>query len=201
MIPGCHHGRVSRRHRRSRPLIPVTGTARPARRPPPAIPRPTACQRPRSRAHTAPAWSTRQHRRTAATRRASTPRNWREERVSKIPRRPVPAEPGSLANVLEHSPDVPRTQWCTGGREYPAVSCQSHGQRMLPRPWMPFPYQGGGCTGGSRLWLPGLRLAFQKGHLAAKTWWAQLGSNQRPLACKAEIRQGLRPALRVGSCT
>jgi hypothetical protein len=26
----------------------------------------------------------------------------------------------------------------------------------------------GECTGGSRLWLPGLRLAFQKGHLAAK---------------------------------
>jgi len=25
------------------------------------------------------------------------------------------------------------------------------------------------CTGGSRLWLPGPRLAFQKGHLAAKT--------------------------------
>ena len=32
----------------------------------------------------------------------------------------------------------------------------------------------------------GLRLAFQKGHLAAKTWWAQLGSNQRPLACKTK---------------
>ena len=43
--------------------------------------------------------------------------------------------------------------------------------------WAPFPRQGA-CTGGSRLWLPGLRLAFQKGHLAAKTWWAQLGSNQ-----------------------
>ena len=28
----------------------------------------------------------------------------------------------------------------------------------------------GACTGGSRLWLPGLRLAFQKGHLAAETW-------------------------------
>ena len=34
------------------------------------------------------------------------------------------------------------------------------------------------CTGGSWLWLPDLRLAFQKGHLAAQTWWAQLGSNQ-----------------------
>ncbi len=44
-------------------------------------------------------------------------------------------------------------------------------------PWAPFP-RAGACTGGSRLWLPGLRLAFQKGHLAAKAWWAQLGSNQ-----------------------
>jgi len=43
--------------------------------------------------------------------------------------------------------------------------------------WAPFPRQGA-CTGGSRLWLPSLRLAFQKGCLAAKTWWAQLGSNQ-----------------------
>ena len=43
--------------------------------------------------------------------------------------------------------------------------------------WAPFP-RPGACTGGSRLWLPGLRLAFQKGHLTAKTWWAQLGSNQ-----------------------
>ena len=50
--------------------------------------------------------------------------------------------------------------------------------------WAPFSRQGA-CTGGSRLWLPGLRLAFQKGHLAAKTWWAQVGSNHRPLACKA----------------
>ena len=36
----------------------------------------------------------------------------------------------------------------------------------------------GARTGGSRLWLPGLRLAFPKCHLAAQTWWAQLGSNQ-----------------------
>ena len=43
--------------------------------------------------------------------------------------------------------------------------------------WAPFP-RPGACTGGSRLWLPALRLAFQKGHLAGKTWWAQLGSNQ-----------------------
>jgi hypothetical protein len=51
--------------------------------------------------------------------------------------------------------------------------------------WAPFP-RPGACTGGSRLWLPGLRLAFQKGHLAAKTWWAQVGSNHRPLACKTK---------------
>ena len=44
----------------------------------------------------------------------------------------------------------------------------------------------GACTAGSRLWFPGLRLAFQKGHLAGKTWWAQVGSNHRHLACKAE---------------
>jgi threonine dehydrogenase-like Zn-dependent dehydrogenase len=43
----------------------------------------------------------------------------------------------------------------------------------------------GACTGGSRLWLPALRLAFQKGHLAAKIWWAQQGSNLWLLACKA----------------
>jgi hypothetical protein len=68
------------------------------------------------------------------------------------------------------------------------------GQRMLPRPWDTFPYQGG-CTGGSRLWSPGLRLAFQKGHLAAKTWWAQPGSNQRPLACKAKwIKDRIQPS-------
>ena len=45
----------------------------------------------------------------------------RDERVPQVPRRPVPAKPGPLANVLEHLPDVPRTQRCTGGRgEYPA---------------------------------------------------------------------------------
>ncbi len=31
----------------------------------------------------------------------------RDERVPQVPRRPVPAEPGSLANVLEHLPDGP----------------------------------------------------------------------------------------------
>jgi len=39
-------------------------------------------------------------------------------------------------------------------------------QGMLPCLLGTFPRQGA-CTGGSRLWLPGLRLAFQKGHLAA----------------------------------
>jgi len=33
-------------------------------------------------------------------------RQQRDERVPQVPRRPVPAEPGSLANVLEHLPDV-----------------------------------------------------------------------------------------------
>ena len=32
---------------------------------------------------------------------------------------------------------------------------------------------------------PNLRLVFQKGHLAAQTWWAQVGSNHRLLACKS----------------
>jgi hypothetical protein len=122
------------------------------------------------------------------------------------PRRPVPAEPDSLANVLEHLPDVPGTQRCTGGRgEYPGVLPMRSGSLPLshlvglPLPHRPtaicasfsarrdlrvFPRQGA-CTGGSRLWLPGLRLAFQKGHLTAKTWWAQVGSNHRLLACKA----------------
>lgn len=36
----------------------------------------------------------------------------------------------------------------------------------LPGPEDPFPHPGA-CTGGSRLWFPSLRLAFQKGHLAA----------------------------------
>jgi hypothetical protein len=33
----------------------------------------------------------------------------RDERVPQVPSRPVPAEPGPLANVLEHLPDVPCT--------------------------------------------------------------------------------------------
>jgi len=52
----------------------------------------------------------------------------------------------------------------------------------------PLPHPGA-CTGGSRLWFPSLRLAFQKGHLTAQTWWAQVGSNYRLLACKAEYGQ------------
>src|SRR5690348_12965969 len=55
---------------------------------------------------------------------------------------------------------------------------------MLPWPLGTLP-RPGACTGGSRLWLPSLGLAFQKGCLAAKTWWAQVGSNHRLLACKA----------------
>ena len=41
-------------------------------------------------------------------------------------------------------------------------------------------------TSGSRLWFPKSRLAFQKSPLTAQTWWAQVGSNHRHLACKAE---------------
>ena len=52
----------------------------------------------------------------------------------------------------------------------------------------PLPHPGA-RTGGSRLWFPSLRLAFQKGHLTAQTWWAQVGSNYRLLACKAEYGQ------------
>ncbi len=118
----------------------------------------------------------------------------RDERVPQVPRRPVPAEPGPLANVLEHLPDVPGTQRNTGGRgEYPAgVLPTGSGSLSLSRVvHLPLPERPtaicasfsarrvpSACTGGSRLWLPGLRLAFQKGHLAAQTWWAQLGSNQ-----------------------
>ena len=36
---------------------------------------------------------------------------------------------------------------------------------------------------------PDLRLVFIKGNLAAQTWWAQVGSNHRHLACKAEYGQ------------
>ena len=67
------------------------------------------------------------------------------------------------------------------------------GDAAMPLGTLPRP---GACTGGSRLWLPGLRLAFQKGHLAGKTWWAQLGSNQRPLACKVSFyRRWTSPAV------
>ena len=83
----------------------------------------------------------------------------REEPVPQVARRPVPAEPGSLANVLEHPPDVPRTQRCTVSRgEYlAAVLPRRSGSLPLSRLVRLPP---GACTGGSRPWLPGLRLAF-----------------------------------------
>jgi hypothetical protein len=59
-----------------------------------------------------------------------------------------------------------------------------------------FPDQGA-CTSGSRQWFPSLRLAFQKDHLAAQTWWAQQGSNLWLLACKAEY--GTEYAQLIGS--
>jgi hypothetical protein len=40
----------------------------------------------------------------------------RDERLSQIPRRPVPAKPGPLANVLEHPPDSSRAHGSTRGR-------------------------------------------------------------------------------------
>ena len=71
----------------------------------------------------------------------------RDERVPQVPRRPVPAEPGSLANVLEHLPDVPCTQRCTGGRgEHPAgVLPTRSGSLPLSRlVRLPFPERPGG---------------------------------------------------------
>ena len=229
--------------------------------------------------------------------------------MPQAPRRPVPAGPGSLANVLEHLPDVPRTQWCTGGRgKYPAgvlpmrsgslcsaawstchslsapaaicasfsaagprglgvssgpvraqhrdrgrIAVQVDVRRPPDRPgflgarqpsgsprcrraaagagcrgsfspacrfsasgarrphgapswsrggghcsWAPFS-RPGACTGGSRVWLPGFRLAFQKGNLAGRTWWAQVGSNHRLLACKASaLPLSYAPLVRAG---
>ena len=50
-------------------------------------------------------------------------------------------------------------------------------------PWAPFPRLGA-CTGGSRLWLPSLRLAFQKGHLAARTLGRpRVAGNRRTGGC------------------
>ena len=72
----------------------------------------------------------------------------------------APAAPGNAADHI--AVDVGRALVIEDAAAMPLGT--------LPRP--------GACTGGSRLWLPGLRLAFQKGRLAAKTWWAQLGSNQ-----------------------
>jgi hypothetical protein len=40
----------------------------------------------------------------------------RDVRVPQVPRRPGPANPGTLAYVREHLPDVPGNQRCTGGR-------------------------------------------------------------------------------------
>ena len=67
-------------------------------------------------------------------------------------------------------------------------SAPSRSKMMLPGPGDTPPHLGA-CTGGSRPWFPGLRSAFQKGRLAARTWWAQVGSNHRHLACKAESGQ------------
>src|SRR5271157_5349891 len=52
---------------------------------------------------------------------------------------------------------------------------------MLPRPWGPFPIVGS-IHRWFPLWFP--EISNQDQHTGL-TWWAQLGSNQRPLACKA----------------
>ena len=56
---------------------------------------------------------------------------------------------------------------------------------MLPGPLGILPASGGGHRWFPAM-VPSFRLAFKKGQLAAKTWWAQVGSNHRLLACKAE---------------
>ena len=68
----------------------------------------------------------------------------------------------------------------------PAVSARRprgrKGTRPLPRGTLPPP-------GSTHRWFPAVvtwpPISASKCHLAAQTWWAQLGSNQRPLACKA----------------
>jgi hypothetical protein len=52
-------------------------------------------------------------------------------------------------------------------------------------------------------WFPAVvtesLISVSKGHLAAETWWAQVGSNHRLLACKAYKGKHLVPALGVSS--
>jgi hypothetical protein len=56
----------------------------------------------------------------------------RDQRVPQVRRRPVPAKPGPSANVLEHLPEVPRTQRRTGGRgEHPAGSLRTRSGSLL----------------------------------------------------------------------
>jgi hypothetical protein len=55
----------------------------------------------------------------------------------------------------------------TGCRPRSAISVCPPLRLCCHAPWAPLS-RPGACTSGSRLWLPGLRLAFKKGHLAAK---------------------------------
>ena len=82
----------------------------------------------------------------------------------------------------------PCVRFSTGGACRRRTACPGGRWGRCHGPWAPFSGPGA-CAGGSRLWLPVLRLVFQKGHLAAKIWWAQVGSNHRHLACKAEYGQ------------
>jgi hypothetical protein len=61
-----------------------------------------------------------------------------------------------------------------------SVSCQRDPAASRSGAWSTcYARSAGTCTGGSLLWLPGFRLAFQKGHLAANTRWAQSDLNLR----------------------
>ena len=85
----------------------------------------------------------------------------RDERVPQVPGRPVPANPGPLANVLEHLPDVPRTQRCTGGRgEYPAGVLPMRSGRLPLSRLVHLPP--GACTGGSPAVVTGSQISVSK---------------------------------------
>ena len=72
-------------------------------------------------------------------------------------------------------PCVPlQYRWCLPS----AHVAPSWSKGMRPWPLGTLPPSGSMHQWFPAVGLPVLRLAFQKGHLAGKTWWAQLGSNQ-----------------------
>jgi hypothetical protein len=117
--------------------------------------------RPDPRAAPRPTEECRPGRRPAPTRSPGLPRGARQPSGSQRRRhaavKPDAADPAALCAASV--PVVPtagaRRVLATSGDRNLAIDS------TLPRP--------GACTVGSRLWLPSLRLAFQKGHLAAKT--------------------------------